>query len=109
MSWLNNSLITLLALSISTAFAAEEFDPKTEKTVLEMMQESPDAIPLEPRDESRDVRILRRTAEERQGNRKPGIIEIHQTYGGLAFQEHRIDPCGFKGGKGRRCYHGCFH
>ena len=80
------SLMLIVGSSVGPAFAAEDFDPKTEKTLLEMMEGSPDAIPLEPRDPSRDVRTLRRTVEERQGDREPGIIKIHQTYGGMAFQ-----------------------
>ena len=75
----------LLGMSCS-ALAAEEFDPKTEKTLIEMLRENPDAIPLEPRDPSRDVLTMRRSVEERQGNRPPGVINVQQTYGGTAYQ-----------------------
>jgi agmatinase len=87
-----SGLVTLsLAASVigiltAPVFAAEEFDPKTEKSLIQMLRDSPDAIPLEPRDSSRDVRTLRRDVAERGGDRKPGPINIQQTYGGLAFQ-----------------------
>ena len=77
--------IATAVLVAGQAAAKEAFDPKTEKTLIQMMQESPDAIPLEPRDPSRDVRILRRDAKTRAADRKPGPINIQQTIGGTAF------------------------
>ena len=79
-------LSLLLAVWAPAAFSAEDFDPKTEKTLIEMVRENPDAIPLEPRDPSRDPRVVRRSVEERQGNRPPGVINVQQTQGGLAYQ-----------------------
>lgn len=77
--------IAATILIAGQAFAAEAFDPKTEKTLIQMMQESPDSIPLEPRDPSKDVRVLRRGVEDRSGDRKQGPINIQQTMGGAAY------------------------
>lgn len=87
-----NTQLTLLAISSIalvpfTGIAADAgFDPKTEKTLIEMLQESPNSIPIESRDPTKDVRNLRRSVEDRQGDRKPGTINIQQLYGGTAFQ-----------------------
>jgi len=66
-------------------YAAGDFDPKTEKTLIEMLRENPNSIPLEPRDPSRHPLTMRRSVEERQGNRPPGVVNLQQTYGGTAF------------------------
>ena len=64
--------------------AADDFDPKTEKTLIEMMRENPDAIPLEPRDPTRDVASLLRDCRDNPA-REPGPINIQKAVGGLAF------------------------
>ncbi len=71
----------LAGLFVSPVFAAEEFDPKTEKTLIEIYQENPDAIPMEPRDPTRDVRNLRRDPNDNP-KREPGPINIQKTVGG---------------------------
>lgn len=79
-------MFTLTLTASQVMAAGDKFDPKTDKTLIQMLKESPDAIPLDPRDPSRNPNVLRRSVEERQGDRKPGTINIHQTYGGTAFQ-----------------------
>jgi len=75
-------IITFIAVPV---YAASDFDPKTEKTLIEMLRDNPNSIPLEPRDPSRDPLTMRRSVEERQGNRPPGVVNLQQTYGGTAF------------------------
>jgi len=79
-------LILLIALMFAAAPvpAAEDFDPKTEKTLIELMRENPDAIPLEPRDPSRKPEELFRDCRDNP-KRDPGPINIQKTVGGLAF------------------------
>jgi agmatinase len=67
------------------AMAAEDFDPKTKKPILDMFRESPNAIPLEPRDPSRDPLALYRDPKNNP-KREPGPINIQKTIGGLAYQ-----------------------
>ncbi len=74
-------LSVLLSVFFLPVFAAEDFDPRTEKTLIEMLEENPDAIPMEPRDPSRDVRKLRRDPEDNP-KREPGPINIQKTVGG---------------------------
>ncbi len=71
----------LLCVFVTPAFAAEDFDPKTEKTLIEMLEKNPDAIPMEPRDPSKDVRKLRRDPNDNP-KREPGPINIQKTVGG---------------------------
>ncbi|MEM6577514.1 MAG: agmatinase family protein [Pseudomonadota bacterium] len=65
------------------AYAADDFDPKTEKTIIDLMRENPDSIPLEPRDPNRDVRNFYVDCETIEG-RDPGPINIQSTKGGYA-------------------------
>lgn len=65
--------------------AADDFDTRTAKPLIEMMRESPDSIPLEPRDPSRDVMTLYRDCRDNP-KREPGPINIQKTQGGLAYQ-----------------------
>ncbi len=75
---------TILGLSAPyQAYAADEFDTKTEKTVIDMMRESPDSIPLEPRDPNRDLLNFYVDCENIEG-REPGPINIQSTAGGYA-------------------------
>ncbi len=71
----------LLCVFVTPAFAAEDFDPNTEKTLIEMLEENPDSIPMEPRDPSKDVRKLRRDPNDNP-KREPGPINIQKTVGG---------------------------
>ena len=71
----------LLGIFVGPAFAAEEFDPKTEKTLIEIYEENPNAIPMESRDPTRDVRVLRRDPNDNP-KREPGPINIQKTVGG---------------------------
>ena len=66
------------------ALAAEDFDTKTDQTLIEMFKANPNSIPLEPRDKSRDVRILRRDPKDNP-KREPGPINIQKTEGGMWF------------------------
>lgn len=79
------SNLLIIMFIAAPVYAAGDFDPKTEKTLIEMLRENPDSIPLEPRDPSRDPRTARRSVEERQGDRKPGVVNVQQTYGGTAY------------------------
>ena len=65
------------------AISADDFDPKTEKPIIDLFRESPDAIPLEPRDPSKDLTSIYIDCETIEG-REPGPIEIQSTLGGLA-------------------------
>ena len=76
--------ISLALLGPTVAEAAEDFDPKTKKTIIELMRENPDAIPLEPRDPSRKVEELFRNCHDNP-KREYGPINIQKTIGGLAF------------------------
>ena len=81
----STSLIIILMLVHTSVFAAEDFDPATEKPIADIIQESPDAIPLEPRDPSRDVTTLFRDCKDNP-KREAGPINIQRTVGGMAFQ-----------------------
>lgn len=84
-------LLTVVFSCVACAFtamivnAAEDFDPKTDKPIIEIIKESPDAIPLEPRDPSKDVTSLFRDCKDNPG-REPGPINIQKTLGGLSYQ-----------------------
>ena len=73
----------LLGGGTHTAVSAEKFDPKTKKTIMELFRASPNAIPLEPRDKSKNLLVLFRDCKEIKG-RKPGPIDIQRTIGGTA-------------------------
>ncbi|MEA3274198.1 MAG: agmatinase family protein [Pseudomonadota bacterium] len=77
--------IALSTLPLNASLAAGPADTTTPKPIIEMFADSPDAIPLDPRDESRDVSILFRDCSEIK-ERKPGPIDIQRTVGGLAYQ-----------------------
>ena len=77
-------LLAFLLAAPFSALAAEEFDPKTEKTLIEIFKENPNAIPLEPRDPTRDVRAFRRDPNDNP-KREPGPINIQKTVGGTWF------------------------
>lgn len=69
--------------AISSVIAAEDFDPKTEKPIMDLFRANPDSIPLEPRDPSRNLTELYRDCSKIEG-RQPGPINIQRTIGGTA-------------------------
>ena len=88
---IKNTLLTMTLCCISAlmqlgpinSIAADKFDPKTEKPIIELFRESPDAIPLEPRDSSKDLLQFYRDCSKIEG-RDPGPIDIQRTIGGTA-------------------------
>jgi agmatinase len=73
--------VVALALGTGDAFAAENFDPATEKPVMDLFRANTDSIPLEPRDPSRNLTELYRDCTTVEG-REPGPIDIQRTIGG---------------------------
>jgi agmatinase len=73
--------VASLALGAADALAAEKFDPKTEKPVMDLFRAHTDSIPLEPRDPSRNLTELYRDCSKVEG-RDPGPIDIQRTIGG---------------------------
>src|SRR5438132_14135551 len=49
-----------LAVITGACNAAESFDPKTAEPLIDMMRQNPNAVPLDPRDPTRDVTALYR-------------------------------------------------
>lgn len=78
-SWVVGAFTALMAN------AAEDFDPKTDKPIIEIIKESPDAIPLEPRDPTKDVTALFRDCKDNP-KREPGPINIQKALGGTSYQ-----------------------
>lgn len=66
---------------VAPALAAGEFDPKTDKPIIELFRESPNAVPLEPRDPTKDLINFYRDCSKIEG-REPGPIDIQRTIGG---------------------------
>ena len=89
MRWFTIGLAAVFLVGVAPATpsraADDAFDPKTAKPIIDMMRESPDTIPLEPRDAGRDVRVLYRDCHDNP-KRDPGPINIQRTLGGLAWQ-----------------------
>jgi len=77
-------LLAFLLTAPLSAVAAEDFDPKTDKTLIEIFKENPHAIPLEPRDPTGDVQAFRRDPNDNP-KREPGPINIQKTMGGTWF------------------------
>lgn len=77
------SIFTFIFLGLVNTKAAEKFDPKTEKPIIELFKESPDAIPLEPRDATKNLIEFYRDCSKIEG-RDPGPIDIQRTIGGTA-------------------------
>ena len=75
------SILTFLFLGSIIVLAAEDFDPKTDKPIIDLIKESPDAVPLESRDPSKDVTALYRDCKDNP-QREPGPINIQKTSGG---------------------------
>jgi agmatinase len=73
------------AVIVGSCDAAESFDPKTAEPLIDMMRENPNAIPLDPRDPTRDVTALSRDCHDNP-KREAGPINIQKTLGGLAYQ-----------------------
>lgn len=86
MTKITTSLSVILTMSItSSVYAGPDFDPKTDKPIADIFAESPDAIPLEPRDKSRNVSGMFRNCKDNP-KREPGPINIQKTTGGLSYQ-----------------------
>lgn len=79
------SIIIFILVGVALALAAEEFDPKTEKTLIDMIRENPNAIPLDARDPSINPLEMFRDPNNNP-ERKPGPINIQKTLGGTAYQ-----------------------
>jgi agmatinase len=83
--------LVLLAYSCVVVFDSDliaqeqKLDPKTDKTVLEIVKESPDAIPLEPRDPTKNVSDLFRDPRNNP-KREYGPINIQKSVGGFYYQ-----------------------
>lgn len=70
-------------LLASPAWAAEDFDPKTEQPIIDLFRADPNSIPLESRDPSRNLTELYVDCSKITG-RDPGPIRIQATVGGMA-------------------------
>lgn len=79
--------IAVSLLPVFSLSAATDFDPKTEKPLIEMLKENPNSIPLDPRDPTKDLNNLRRDPNDNP-KREPGPINIQKTIGG--FSHHGI-------------------
>ncbi|MHC4930832.1 MAG: agmatinase family protein, partial [Planctomycetota bacterium] len=85
-----SALLLIASIALFDRASAQEgekkgFDPKTDEPIIEMFKKSPNAIPLEPRDPSKDVTALLRDPNDNP-KREPGPINIQKTVGGAAFQ-----------------------
>ena len=83
---LNSMACIIFAFTFLTslpAMAADDFDPKTDRPIIELFRESPDAIPLEPRDPTKDLLQFYRDCSTIEG-REAGPIDIQRTIGGTA-------------------------
>jgi len=79
-----NLAVLIVATAVAfPAMAAEDFDPKTEQPIIDLFRANPDAVPLEPRDPSKDLTALYRDCSTIEG-REPGPINIQATIGGVA-------------------------
>ncbi len=78
-------LLSALLLVASATFFAQAQETKTDKPILEIFRESPNAIPLESRDPSRELLKLFRDPNDNP-KREPGPINIQKAVFGLAYQ-----------------------
>ena len=77
-----SAVATLLILTINLhILIAQEKKPVLEKTFIERLEENPNSIPLDPLDDSKDVRDFRRDPNNNP-QREPGPINIQKTLGG---------------------------
>lgn len=67
----------------TTTYAADDFDPKTDKPIIDLFRANPDSVPLEPRDPSRKLTEMYIDCSKIEG-REPGPIDIQATIGGTA-------------------------
>lgn len=79
-----SSVSATSAVASATVAAAQDV-VTTEKPIIELYRESPNAIPLDPNDAGRDVMGLFRDPKDNP-KREPGPINIQKTLGGLAYQ-----------------------
>ena len=75
--------IAFFVLGTATVHAAKDFDPKTDKPIMDLFRANTDSIPLEPRDPSRNLTEAYRDCSKVEG-RDPGPIDIQRTIGGTA-------------------------
>jgi agmatinase len=75
----------LVAVVFLSAASAQDDGIKTEKPIIDIYRGSPDAIPLDPRDPTRDVSKLFRDPNDNP-KREPGPINIQKTPGGFYYQ-----------------------
>ncbi len=73
------------AVALSMPVTAWAQDTETDKPIIDIIRESPDAIPLDPRDPSIDVMALFRDCKDNP-QREAGPINIQRTVGGLSYQ-----------------------
>jgi agmatinase len=85
-SWHGFVLGALASVVATAAWAAPgDIDPKTDKPILDIFRESPNSIPLDPRDPFKDVTTLNRDCPDKS-RRDPGPIDVQRAHGGLAYQ-----------------------
>ncbi len=77
--------MSVMTMAGAPSRAAEEFDTRTARPVIDMLRDSPNAIPLEPRDPVKDAAALYRDCHDNP-KRDAGPINIQRTHGGLAYQ-----------------------
>ncbi len=73
------------AVALSMPVTAWAQDTETDKPIIDIIRESPEAIPLDPRDPSIDVMALFRDCKDNP-QRDAGPINIQRTVGGLSYQ-----------------------
>ena len=77
--------LALVALTAATALADDDKSTKTEEPIIDMFRNSPNAIPLDPRDPTADAMNLFRDPNNNP-EREPGPINIQKAVGGTMFQ-----------------------
>ena len=87
MAWLIRVAAATLLLAVPLGVWAAPGDPdsKTDKPVLDMFRDSPNSIPLDPRDPAKDISAFSRTCPD-ASRRNPGPIDVQRLAGGLAYQ-----------------------
>ena len=80
-----SGLVLIASVAFFQQSAAQDaskgkFDPKTDEPIIDMFRKSPDAIPLDPRDPTKDLLGLYRDPNDNP-KREPGPINIQKTVG----------------------------
>lgn len=78
-------LTAMLLLVAGLAPAADKTDTETEKPIIDLFRDNPDAIPLDERDPLLKAEELFRDPNNNP-QREPGPINIQKAVGGMAFQ-----------------------